>query len=401
MFLRHVLITYVVIACLGLMTTCCAALPGTSGSEPTWFLVENEEDLNALPALAKHIGLKIPELSQDLCDRVTDNSAVQSLQLNIDSDAEAKLLGEHKFTNIRLLQIKVANTVKDHSYDFLENFPSLTTIEITDYAFVESGAARLAKATKVSSISLRLGTALTDKVLNELEAAKALTDLAVYLKSTSASSDSLGKAIGALDGVEHLSLRKCPDELGWQFLEQVRADAKLKTLSLVGGPPIPIETLGHIADLPKLVELELRGIELGEEHFQKISRVTLSSLTVGELGDDVDVKSLRHIHAMRSLGALTLAFVKLNGGLADIAPSGLKKLDLSGSDVGKADIDYIRSLDALESLSLAMTNIVKTDVETLLANDKLKEVSLQGCLGISSEEAESLKRQFPNISIQY
>ena len=294
------------------------------------------------------------KLTNDGVKKLAQIKKLKSLTLRRNDELTAEGLSElQKIKGLQVLGITHNNSIKDADLATLPNMPNLKVLDLRCCSNVtDEGIKTVVQIPNLKVFKARLSP-ISNQGIKELLKAKNLTGLI---------------------------LEDC-NLINDQGLALLANNTKLKELNFSRLTGIGKEGVKHLATLPNLEMLTLRGTFLDNE--------TLKTLATGPAGQSIKRLKLCEIDvyqdgiaALATLPKLKWLEISQNGSISDEV----------ATEFGK--------FKGLEYLSLKSTDISDDSVETLGKLTNLKELVIQETC-ISEDGFKALKEKLPNCKIIY
>ena len=273
--------------------------------------------------------------------------------------------------NLRILEIEKA-PVSIQSLAMIGGFTNLRRLGLEGAQFEPDATEGLANLVNLTDLNLR-DASITDAALEGLGALKELRKL--DLKSTHATGKALA-GLASLSGLTHLNLSSLP---------------------------IRDEDLIHLAGLENLIELDLGHTAItgeGLAHLRNLGKLQRLSL---EFLPNFDGRHLAHLAALPSLESLTLR----GSGVKDehtkhlAALSNLSGwLNLSENPITDVSLVHLAGLQKLRFLYLGRTQVTGPGLQHLENMGRLRELYLAGA-PVTDETVAQLRAALPNCDIKH
>ncbi len=356
------------------------------------------------PGSAKGSGSGEEVVEGKLKDEAGAVAALVEAKATLEKDSEGRVIGVDLdsakgsdadlahlkgLPNVRMLSAVEVRGVTDAGMATLAGHPNLRTLKLERSSVGDAGMAHLQKIPKLEDLDVRR-TGVTAAGYREVGKIAGLKRLRVVYNARF--NDEACEAIKDLKNLELIDMQDCnqPTEKG---LAVLKGFPKLRNVRL-WGPNINDKVLSYLSGAKELRVVSLEQCSAitaeGLEHLKGLKNLTELALYGATGLKDAEMAKLAEMPKLVALdlrqtpiSSLALSYLK------DM--KGLKSLDLSETAaVGNEGLEHIRGLTGLEDLNLWSCNIDDKGLVNLKGMTKLKRLNLDKCL-ITDEGLKELE----------
>lgn len=334
---------------------------------------------------------KLVSGSAEKLHRLRDGEMVE---FNPRTDAE--IAGLDGFTRVRMLYLQCGDGVTGSGLSHLRGLPlrelvlggkkiddngianlsgmkGLMMLSLDCPAVTDAGLLKLNGLSSLTKFLIQCGPGVNGSGLKFLDEAKALSDISMS-EATHLTDSGLGN-IKSHATLRRMTIHKC-SLIGDAGLSQLGGLSSLKRLELQGAKQPLGPGLKAIAGLPVLAELNLSGCKISDSSLNYLSGSKLQRLDL--TFTDVTDAGLSQLKSLPALESLTISPRITDAGIKHLKDLPyLKSIDLSHDAITDEGVRQLAQLRGLKSVGLIGTKVTKECVKYLYTMPNLQIVQLE------------------------